>query len=81
MTKREKETVEWCIGQLMAEDGDFTSAIGKLCELIGGEYPLYTLLQDKGIKSATVPEIMAKGESMFSVDSQQVSTEPAERKP
>ncbi len=76
MNKRERKTIEWCIEQLMADDGDYTSAIGKLCELIGGEYPMYTLLRDNSIESKTVPEIMSE---MNGKESQKFSTAQGER--
>jgi len=67
VTKKEKVTVEWCINQLMADDGDFTSAIGKLCEMIGSEYPLYTLYQNNGIQSVSVAD-SSKKKSVFRIE-------------
>ena len=70
MTKREKKIVEWCINELLEDGregcGDFVTAIGRLCELVGWKYQIYELFKKGGIKGTTIDKL-SKKESTFRI--------------
>lgn len=35
MNKAERQAVEWCVRELMKDDGDFHAAVGKLARMVG----------------------------------------------
>lgn len=57
MTKAERATIKLAIRELMAEEENFTSAVGRLCRLVGWRYPAAELDETKTI---TIDELMRR---------------------
>ena len=66
MTKQEKVIVEKAINNLLAEDGNFSGAIGSLCRLIGKKYAIDELYRSGQVESTSVADL-SKEESLFRV--------------
>jgi len=64
MTKRERKIVKVAIDDIMAEDGDFSGAIGRLCRLVGWRYPLSEIK----MTSTTLAALAGQGPTMFTAD-------------
>lgn len=57
MTKAERAIVKRAIRELMAEEQQFTSAVGRLCRLVGWRYPAAEIDETKTI---TINELMRR---------------------